>query len=75
MVPFFLHLPVHYLHHLQELLLGEYPFLHEQMGEGFLSDGLGLESYTLLNNSTFRGPREYDLACHAKPAMLVNALR
>jgi hypothetical protein len=36
-------LPIHHLHHLQKLLLGEYPFLHKQPGKGSLLDNLGYE--------------------------------
>jgi len=37
---FLLHLPIHHSHHLQKLLLREYPFLDKHPGEGFLLDHL-----------------------------------
>src|SRR4030042_2241716 len=42
---FTFHLLINCLHHLQKLLLGEYPFLHEQSGKGFLLDHLGHEEF------------------------------
>ena len=38
-------LSIHILHHFQEFLLGENPFLHEQPRKGFLLDHLGQEEF------------------------------
>jgi len=38
-------LPIDHPHHLHELLLGDYTFLHKQPGEGFSMDYLGHEEF------------------------------
>jgi len=39
------HSPIHCIHHLQKLLLGEYSLLHKQSGKGFLLNYLGHEEF------------------------------
>lgn len=45
-----LHLPIHNLNRIKKLLLGKYPFLHKQFGEGFLLNYLGHEKFFKKND-------------------------